>query len=121
MLIPSTRPAPEPRREATKVAVAYAEEPAAGNGALAAIAPQRPGWQIQIGATDDAAKAEALLDRAQPTIRKIDSRAQSFTETVNKGEVTLYRARFAGLTETSAQAACKALKKSSLSCFALKN
>ncbi|MDX6805161.1 serine hydrolase [Terrihabitans rhizophilus] len=121
MLIPSMRPAPEPRAASTKVAAAYADEPTAGNGALAAIAPQRPGWQIQIGATDDAAKAAALLDRAQPTMRKIDSRAQSFTETVNKGEVTLYRARFAGLTETSAQAACKALKKSALSCFALKN
>jgi D-alanyl-D-alanine carboxypeptidase len=103
-------------------AYAEVETPASRRAAaVAAVLPPRDGWQIQIGATDDPTKAAALIDRANPTVSRIDSKAQSFTETVARGEVTLYRARFAGLSESSAQAACKALKKSSLSCFALKN
>lgn len=103
-------------------AYAEVETPAARrSAAVAAVLPPREGWKIQIGATDDPTKAAALIDRANSTVRKIDSNAQSFTETVERGDVTLYRARFAGLSENSAQAACKALKKSSLSCFALKN
>jgi D-alanyl-D-alanine carboxypeptidase len=81
----------------------------------------RSGWIIQIGATPDAAQAKALIDRAAPTVRKVDGRAEAFTETVAKGEQTLYRARYAGFSEKTADAACKALKKSALSCFTIKN
>jgi D-alanyl-D-alanine carboxypeptidase len=40
---------------------------------------------------------------------------------VQKGSETLYRARFAGLEADSAELACKALKRSGFSCFAMKN
>jgi len=84
-------------------------------------APARSGWMIQIGATTEAERAQQLLSDAQAKGGKMLKRAEPFTETFTKGETTYYRARFAGLTERTADAACKALKRSSVSCFAIKN
>ncbi|GGE47352.1 penicillin-binding protein [Agaricicola taiwanensis] len=81
----------------------------------------RTGWLIQVGATDDPSKAENLLQRAQSRASNALSRAEPFTEPVQKGEQTLYRARFAGFTEKTAQAACKALKNRDIACFAIRN
>lgn len=79
------------------------------------------GWMIQIGATDDAAKASDLLARAKARGPSTLGDAQSFTEKVQKGDETLYRARFAGLDADDAQAACKSLRRSGFACFATKN
>ena len=76
---------------------------------------------IQIGATDDAGKANDLLARAKTQGRANLASARPFTEKVQKGKDTLWRARFAGLEENGAEAACKALKRSGFSCFATKN
>ncbi len=76
---------------------------------------------IQIGATDDADKAAALLSKAKTQRAALLSSAQPFTETVRKGRETIYRARFAGLEESKAEAACKALKTSGFNCFATRN
>lgn len=78
------------------------------------------GWIIQIGATDDAAKANDLLSRAKGKSRSVAS-AQAFTEKVQKGHETLYRARFAGLQENAAESACRELKRSGFACIAMKN
>jgi D-alanyl-D-alanine carboxypeptidase len=83
--------------------------------------PSKPGWMIQIGATEDAGKANELLERARTQLRGFPANAKAFTEKVQKGKDTLYRARFAGLEEQSAETACKALKRSGFSCFATKN
>lgn len=80
-----------------------------------------PGWMIQIGATDDAAKADALLARAKARGLSALDDAHAFTEKVQKGDATLYRARFAGLDADDAQAACRSLKRSGFACFAMKN
>jgi D-alanyl-D-alanine carboxypeptidase len=74
---------------------------------------------IQIGATDEAGKAQELLSRAKGHAGL--GRARPFTEKIQKGHETLWRARFAGLEEDSAEAACKALKRAGFSCFATKN
>ncbi|HEY8066285.1 MAG TPA: D-alanyl-D-alanine carboxypeptidase [Methylosinus sp.] len=81
--------------------------------------PIHSGWMIQIGATDDAEKAQQLLSRARA--KGVPATAKAFTEKVQKGRETLYRARFAGLEEKSAETACRALKRSGFSCFATKN
>lgn len=81
----------------------------------------RNGWMIQIGATDDVSKATALLARAKSEGAKALTSAQPFTEKVQKGSETLYRARFAGLQAESAELACKTLKRSGFSCFATRN
>jgi D-alanyl-D-alanine carboxypeptidase len=76
---------------------------------------------IQIGATDAAPKAQDLLDRAKATSRGVLKTAVPFTEKVSREGSTMYRARFAGLTETQADAACKTLKRSGLACFTTRN
>jgi D-alanyl-D-alanine carboxypeptidase len=81
----------------------------------------RSGWMIQIGATDDISKASELIARAKLEGRKTLATAQAFTEKVQKGSETLYRARFAGLEADSAELACKTLKRAGFSCFATKN
>jgi D-alanyl-D-alanine carboxypeptidase len=99
------------------IKVAKLEQPAA--------APVRTephtGWMIQIGATDDLAKANDLLARAKTESHGALGSAKPFTEKVQKGSATLYRARFAGLEANTAEGACKALKRSGFSCFATKN
>ena len=55
------------------------------------------GWMIQIGAPKNLAKANALLARAQERNRSTLASAKPLTEKVRKGDLTLYRARFAGL------------------------
>jgi D-alanyl-D-alanine carboxypeptidase len=95
-------------------------------GGLVKIANTRPaaarsGWMIQIGATPDMSKATELLARARLESRQTLTAAQAFTEKVQKGSATLYRARFTGLEADSAERACKTLKRSGFSCFATKN
>jgi D-alanyl-D-alanine carboxypeptidase len=78
------------------------------------------GWVIQLGATDDEAKAREILQRAKSRGQKALAGADGFTEKVNKGGSTLYRARFSGFDEDDAQSACKCLKRNGFSCFAVK-
>lgn len=108
--------APAPAAPAKPVRVASA--------APAATAPMpvaRKGWLIQIGATAQESGAEALLSKAKAKAGASLRSAEPFTEPFTKGGSTFYRARFAGLNEKSADAACKALKRSDVSCFAIKN
>jgi len=84
-------------------------------------AAARSGLMIQIGATDDQEKAQNLLARARAQGKSVLGSAQPFTEKVQKGSETLWRARFAGLTEDGAEAACKSLKRSGFACFTTRN
>jgi D-alanyl-D-alanine carboxypeptidase len=84
-------------------------------------AANRKGWMIQIGATDDAAKASALLDKARQRTRSLLASAKPVTEKVRRGEDTYYRARFAGLDSASAETACRSLKRDGFSCFAARD
>jgi D-alanyl-D-alanine carboxypeptidase len=125
-----TGPAPAKIHEASagipdsELAAAGIEvKPQAHKDDEASDAPQvlPSGWMIQIGATDDADKAHALLARAKARGLSALDDAQAFTQKVQKGEATLYRARFAGLDEDDAQAVCRSLKRSGFACFAMKN
>ena len=78
-------------------------------------------WMVQIGATDSLAKANELIARAQGTSHGTLAGARPFTEKVQKGKETLFRARFSGLEAASAESACKNLKRGGLSCFATRN
>jgi D-alanyl-D-alanine carboxypeptidase len=75
------------------------------------------GWMIQIGAPENLAKANALLALAQERNRSTLAAAKPLTEKVRKGDLTLYRARFAVLDSASAEAACRSLKRTGFSCF----
>jgi D-alanyl-D-alanine carboxypeptidase len=101
------------------VAVAHAKEETHVARSQDARPPGRDGWQIQIGATEDAGKANDLLIRAKAQNRSTLASAKPFTEKIEKGNGAFYRARFAGLDSSStAEAACKTLKRTGFSCFA---
>ena len=100
----SIKPTP-PQRESRQAS--RDAEPAASRG----------DWKIQIGATDTAPAATALLNRARSQSRMTLASARPMTERVQRGSATLYRARFAGLAPDQAEAACKALKRSGFACF----
>ena len=126
--IPAAAPAVEP--PATRVARAAPQVPARAvepeESTIVRVARSRPaaaaqGVMIQIGATDNQEKARELLDRAKSRSGGALAGAKPFTETIQKGGETLYRARFAGLDEKSAEAACRTLKRSGLGCFTTRN
>jgi D-alanyl-D-alanine carboxypeptidase len=104
-------------------AAAPANPPApAAKTAVAAAKPQhRPGWMIQVGAYPAEQTAKERLSAVQSKASKILTGAEAFTETVDKGGTTLYRARFAGLDKDAAEAACKYLKKNDVECVTIKN
>jgi D-alanyl-D-alanine carboxypeptidase len=78
----------------------------------------RTGFVIQLGAADDEKKARAILDTARTKNRNVLNDAQAFTEKVQKGDATLWRARFAGFDDNKeASSACSALKRSGFACF----
>jgi D-alanyl-D-alanine carboxypeptidase len=79
------------------------------------------GMLIQIGATPTIEQANALIARAKGAGRGALAAAHPFTEKVQKGETTLFRARFAGLDPNGADAVCKTLKRAGIACFAVRN
>jgi len=109
-----TEPAPiETHVAAAKVQIApaYYAPPAHTHG----------GWLIQIGAFDDEAEAKQHLTEAQTKVHVALAAKDPFTERVQKGDKALYRARFAGFDKSTAEAACRALKRSDFECMALKD
>ncbi len=79
-------------------------------------------WVIQIAAADSEAGAIKILNSAKAKGGKALAYASPFTQEVQKGEATLFRARFRGFdTKIAAWNACSALKKSNIGCFALNN
>jgi D-alanyl-D-alanine carboxypeptidase len=102
-------PAPAPATRA-------AAEPASSRPTLKAGT-----WIIQVGALESEAEASKRLSEARTSAAAQLGKAEQFTETVEKGDKRLYRARFANLDRDRAEAACKALKRSDISCIAIKN
>lgn len=121
---------PEPVAEPIKVAEAKAEpaptkaqtpEPAPVLSHQAAVVASGK-WVIQLGATDDEGKAKEILARAKAKASGSLASASPFTEKVEKGGSTLFRARFAGFDDSKdAQNACTKLKRGGFSCFATRS
>jgi D-alanyl-D-alanine carboxypeptidase len=130
--------APEPAAEPVKLAEAeapaapvrktdaapakvQAPEPAPAMSHQAAVVAAGK-WVIQLGATDDEAKAKEILARARAKASGPLASASPFTEKVAKGGSTLFRARFAGFDDSKdAQNACAQLKRGGFSCFATRS
>jgi len=79
------------------------------------------GWIVQIGAYESETEARQHLDAAQSKVKTLLGRADRFTEPVVKGDKTLYRARFAGLEKSEAEATCKQLRRNDMACMTVKN
>ena len=115
-------PTPKPAPVAPAAKVAAATSPAKPAAAAPTAKPQhRPGWIIQVGAFPAEQAAQQRLSTVQSKASKMLSGAEAFTETVDKGGTTYYRARFAGLDKDKAEAACKYLKKNDVECVTVKN
>jgi len=106
-------PLPAPRTETVASLQTAKAEPVAET-------KKRSGWIIQIGAYGDASEAQQKLANAQSKSSLLKD-AEPFTEIYAKGDKRFYRARFAGLRESSAAQACRQLKKNQIGCFTIKN
>ena len=109
-------------------AMAYAD-PAltASRRPFSKTAPIKPvavhtGWIIQVGALESESEARQRIEAARNQAHGLLSKADPFTEpVVAKGERKLYRARFAGLDRDQAEAVCRTLKRSDISCITVRN
>jgi len=114
---------PEPAK--SEIAKAEAPKVEAPKSEAASVEPARVhargGWLIQIGAFDGEDEAKQHLSAAQSKVRDMLSAADPFTERVQKGDKSLYRARFAGFDKTTADAACRQLKRNDFECMTVKN
>jgi D-alanyl-D-alanine carboxypeptidase len=121
-------PASSASPSSTSQAMAYADTPPHGqpqavqqNGAIKPVAVHT-GWIIQVGALESESEARQRLEIARDQARGMLSKADPFTEpVVAKGERKLFRARFAGLDSDQAEAVCRTLKRSDISCITVRN
>jgi D-alanyl-D-alanine carboxypeptidase len=91
------------------------------NGAIKPVSAHT-GWIVQVGALESESEAQARIEAARGQARGLLAKAEPFTEPVlAKGERKLYRARFAGLDRDQAEAVCKTLKRSDISCITVRN
>jgi D-alanyl-D-alanine carboxypeptidase len=115
---PVSPPAAKTESVPTRVAALGASAVAAN---VEPAAKARSGWLIQVGALPDEKEARQRLEAAQSKARNMLSKADPFTERLEKGDKVLFRARFAGLEKGQAEAACKHLKRSDIPCILVKN
>ena len=106
-----------PKREAKSVIA----RPESAKAESPPQAHARGGWLIQIGAFEGEDEAKQHLSAAQLKATTALAAADPYTERVQKGDKSLYRARFAGFDRNSAEAACRQLKRNDFQCMALKN
>jgi len=110
-----------PHAQPVQVASASATTPVLPAASPDIAVKPHGGWMIQVGAFDTENEAKERLSSARVNAKDQLGQASPFTEPVAKGDKTLYRARFAGLEKSQAEAACKNLKRSEIPCMLLKN
>ena len=113
-------PAEAPRLTVYQTASAASTVVPAPEPATRIVRPKGP-WLIQVGAFPKEAEAHDRLREAQQMGKTLLARAEPFTEKYVKGSQEYYRARFDGLTQASAEAACKYFKRNEIACMAIKN
>jgi D-alanyl-D-alanine carboxypeptidase len=106
--VPVPAPAPSASRTATVV-------PSSTKAVV------RSGWMIQVGAFQAEQEAKQRLSSIQNKASKVVDGTDPFTESVEKGGSTFYRARFAGFDKDKAEAACKMLKRDGVECVTIRN
>ena len=80
------------------------------------------GWIVQVGALESEDEAQKRIEAARKGARGLLSKADPFTEpVVAKDNRKLYRARFAGLERDQAEAVCRTLRRSDISCITMRN
>lgn len=104
----ATNPAPQVAASVSN------REPTAAQQALT-------GWVVQIAATNTEQDAQRMLTQARESVGRPLAGARLVTERVQRGNATLFRARFAGFADRgAAEAACAALKRGDYDCMAIR-
>ena len=117
----STVPSASPPSQAMASADPKPPQAIQQNGAIKPVAAHT-GWIIQVGALESESEARDRIEAARSQARGLLSKADPFTEAVvAKGDRKLFRARFAGLDRDQAEAVCRTLKRSEISCITVKN
>ncbi len=115
-------PASSVPASATSQTLAYAEPSPQPVTSPAKPEAVHTGWIVQVGALESESEARRRIEAARDHAHGLLNKADPFTETVvAKGDRTLYRARFAGLGRDQAEAVCRALKRSDISCMTVRN
>jgi D-alanyl-D-alanine carboxypeptidase len=103
-------------------AMAYADPSLHAPSSMSKPEVTHSGWIIQVGALESESEARQRIEAARGQAHGLLNKADSFTEpVVAKGDRTLYRARFAGLDRDQAEAVCRMLKHSDISCITVHN
>jgi D-alanyl-D-alanine carboxypeptidase len=103
-------------------AMAYADPASHASSSPAKPEITHTGWIIQVGALESESEALQRIEAARNQAHGLLSKADPFTEpVVTKGDRKLYRARFAGLDRDQAEAVCRTLKRSDISCITMHN
>ena len=103
---PASRPHPQPIQQ---------------SGAIKQLAIHT-GWIVQVGALESESEAQQRIDAARNQAHGLLAKADPFTEpVVAKGDKKLFRARFAGLDRDQAEAVCRTLRRSDISCITVRN
>jgi D-alanyl-D-alanine carboxypeptidase len=120
-VLPASSLPASPPSQAMAYAVPPQPQAVQQNGAIKPVAVHT-GWIIQVGALESESEARERIDAARNQARGLLSKADPFTEAVvAKGDRKLFRARFAGLDRDQAEAVCRTLKRSDISCITVKN
>lgn len=115
-VVAAALPDPEPATPDLPDAPANASVTVAANNA----ADPMPGWQVQIAAAESEHAAVSMLKKAQGALGSKLRGYDPYTEPVDSGGATLYRARFVGFeTKTAAWNACRDLKQKRFNCYAV--
>jgi D-alanyl-D-alanine carboxypeptidase len=121
-VMPPLEAPPPPAAATAKVASAQVAVPIPDPApAPSAKSKPRGSWIIQVGAFDTKTEAIQRLSTVQDGLKDLLGHANAVTERTEKGDKTMYRARFAGLDRNQAEAACKNLKRSDIPCMLLKD
>jgi D-alanyl-D-alanine carboxypeptidase len=111
-IVANASPAPQP--------VVQPQAAQQDNAAKPAVA--HTGWIVQVGALESEDEAQKRIEAARSSARGLLTKADPFTEPViAKDNRKLYRARFAGLERDQAEAVCRALRRSDISCITVRN
>jgi D-alanyl-D-alanine carboxypeptidase len=112
---------PQPRAISYQTVSAGSVPAPAPESSAARVGRPKGPWLIQVGAFPNESEAQERLREAQAKGKTLLARAEPFTEKFVKGTQEYYRARFDGLSQSSAEAACKYFKRNEIACMTIKN
>ncbi len=123
-VLPASSVPPSSSSQAMAYADPHPQQPQAvqQDGAIKPVAAAHTGWIVQVGALESESEARQRIDAARSQAHGLLAKADPFTEpVVAKGDRKLFRARFAGLDRDQAEAVCRTLKRSDISCITVRN